>query len=85
MGALIAILGGIDILVFTGGIGERAAAVRDKICKQLAWLGLTIDCHKNKHNALTITTPKSKIKAHVIPTNEELMIAKHALKLLFLL
>jgi len=85
IGALIAVLGGIDSLVFTGGIGEHAAAVRKKICKQLAWLGLTIDCHKNKHNTLTITTPKSKIKAYVIPTNEELMIAKHAFKLLFLL
>ena len=82
IGALFSVLGGIDMLVFTGGIGEHAVAVRDKVCKQLSWLGLTIDCHKNKRNALTITTPKSKVKAYVIPTNEELMIARHALRYL---
>jgi len=78
IGSLIAVLKGIDMLVFTGGIGEHAAVVRDQICKNLNWLGMDIDRDKNKCNALSIATHASKVEVHVIPTNEELMIAKHA-------
>jgi acetate kinase len=79
IGSLIAILGGLDVLVFTGGIGEKAAMIRENICSGLNWLGLTIDKNKNRRNSMTISTTKSKVEVYIIPTNEELMIAKHAL------
>jgi acetate kinase len=79
IGSLIAILGGLDVLVFTGGIGENAAAIRKNICTGLNWLGLTIDKNKNRRNSITISTTESKIEVYIIPTNEELVIAKHAL------
>lgn len=73
-----------DAIVFTGGIGEHAFYLREKICKYLEFLGLKLDSKKNKLNAQTISTAKSKTKLLVIPTNEELLIAiktKKALKL----
>lgn len=79
IGSLIATLGGLDVLVFTGGIGENASAIRKNICTSLNWLGLTIDKNKNRRNSITISTTKSKVEVYIIPTNEELMIAKHAL------
>jgi acetate kinase len=77
IGSLVATLEGLDVLVFTGGIGEHAAVIRDKICEHLGWLGMTIDFSKNKCNSLSITAPTSRVEVHVIPTNEEFMIAKH--------
>ena len=78
LGSLIATLEGLDILVFTGGIGEHAAIIRKKICNHLKWLGLKLSHNKNERNAHIITTSTSKIKVCIIPTNEELMIAKRA-------
>ena len=77
LGSLAAALGGIDALVFTGGIGEHAAPVRAAIVDAAAWLGLELDPSANARDAQRITTPDSDAHAYVIPTNEELMIARH--------
>jgi acetate kinase len=80
-GALAAVLGGIDALVFTGGIGEHAAPVRARACKALAWLGLDLDEAANEAGATVISRPSSAIAALVVPTNEEWMIARHTARL----
>ena len=82
LGSLAAALGGIDALVFTGGIGEHAAPVREKVCRALAWLGIEFDAAANAKDATRISTAGSKIAACVIPTNEEWMIARHTAELL---
>ena len=82
IGSLAAALGGLDALVFTAGIGEHAAAVRDAICRQAAWLGVELDATANAGGGPRISAPGSRAAAWVIPTNEELMIARHARALL---
>ncbi|HEX5391980.1 MAG TPA: acetate/propionate family kinase [Rhodocyclaceae bacterium] len=81
MGSLIAALGGLDGIVFTGGIGEHAAPVRAAACHQLAWLGVTVDQEANAHNAQRISAPSSRVEVLVIPTNEEWMLARHAVEI----
>ncbi len=76
-GALTSALGGLDGLVFTAGIGEHAAAIRAGVCARLAWLGIDLDAAANTANTQRISTPDSRIAVHVIPTNEEAMIAQH--------
>ena len=77
IGALAAVLGGVDGLVFTAGIGENSAEIRRRICKASRWLGVEIDETKNNSQGPQISNTKSRISAWVIPTNEELMIARH--------
>lgn len=77
IGALGAVLGGIDALVFTAGIGENSPEIRQRICEASAWLGLEIDEHANNKRESKISTSRSKISVWVVPTNEELMIARH--------
>jgi len=72
-----AALGGIDGLVFTAGIGENSTEIRHRICKSSAWLGIELDTEANSRNGPRISTRGSKISVWVIPTNEELMIARH--------
>ncbi|MCL4245181.1 MAG: acetate/propionate family kinase [Candidatus Dadabacteria bacterium] len=74
-GSLAAALGGLDALVFTAGIGENSARVREKVCSGLSWLGIELDGEANSRNALVISTGKSPVRVYVIPTNEELVIA----------
>ncbi|MFL5331665.1 MAG: acetate/propionate family kinase [Geminicoccaceae bacterium] len=81
-GALAAAMGGIDGLVFTAGIGERSAEIRAAVVQSLAWLGLELDPAANQTHGPLISAISSQIKAYVIPTNEELMIAHHALRLI---
>jgi acetate kinase len=83
IGALAAALGGLDLLVFTGGIGEHAAAVRAEACQGLAHLGLAIDPRRNDSNQDTISAADSRCRVRVIPTNENLMVARHAARLVF--
>jgi acetate kinase len=85
IGALAAVLGGIDGLVFTAGIGENSPEIRQRICEVSAWLGLELDAHANANAGPRISTPQSKISAWVVPTNEELMIARHTWSLLGLM
>jgi acetate kinase len=77
IGALTAVLGGIDALVFTAGIGENAPEIRRRICEASAWLGIDLDAEANARSDARITRPGSRVSAWVIPTNEELMIARH--------
>ena len=74
--------GGVDALVFTAGIGERSVDIRRRICEASAWLGLTLDPAANAAHGPRISTPNSHVSAWVIPTNEELMIARHTAALL---
>jgi acetate kinase len=82
IGALAAVLGGIDGLVFTAGIGENSAEVRRRICDASAWLGIDMDAAANAARGPRISSARSKVSAWVIPTNEELMIARHTGRLL---
>src|SRR5262245_19896995 len=82
IGAMAAVLGGIDTLVFTGGIGEPAAPVRWDVCAGLAHLGIGLDAHKNTAHAEVISLPGSSCTVRVIQTNEDLMIARHTRTLL---
>jgi acetate kinase len=82
IGALAAVLGGIDALVFTAGIGENSAEIRERIGAACAWLGVEIDAAANAGKGPRISTPGSRASAWVVPTNEELMIARHTGRLL---
>ena len=82
IGALSAVLSGLDTIVFTGGIGERAAPVRWMICHGLDYLGVSLDPGKNDANAEIISTDNSHCSVRVIHTNEDLMIARHTRELL---
>lgn len=82
IGALTAVLGGLDGLVFTAGIGENSAEIRERICEASAWLGIELDSELNAARSLRISRPTSKVSVWVIPTNEELMIARHTGRLL---
>jgi acetate kinase len=77
IGALAAVLGGIDGLVFTAGIGENSPEIRRRICESSAWLGIELDAEANARRGPRISAPASKVSAWVIPTNEEQMIARH--------
>ena len=81
-GGLVAALDGLDALVFTAGIGEHAAPVRERICRGLAWLGLEFDPAANARDGPRISREGSPVSAWVIPTNEELMIARHTLQVI---
>ncbi len=81
IGALTAVLGGLDALVFTAGVGENAPEVRQSICERLAWLGVAVDDEANLKNATEISRKGSRPLVYVVPTDEELMIATHALRL----
>jgi acetate kinase len=77
LGSLAAALGGLDAIVFTAGIGENSRSLRERVCREAAWLGIELDAEANQHNAGRISTAASRVSAWVIPTNEELMIARH--------
>ncbi|MGI9248588.1 MAG: acetate/propionate family kinase, partial [Woeseiaceae bacterium] len=77
IGALTAALGGLDGLVFTAGIGENSAEIRRRVCDASSWLGVRVDTEANDVSGPRITTSDSEVSAWVIPTNEELMIARH--------
>jgi acetate kinase len=82
IGAFAASLGGLDTLVFSGGIGEHAAAVRARICEGLAFLGITLDAGRNAAHAAVISTSEAAVTVRVIPTDEELMVARASYTLL---
>jgi len=82
IGSLAAALGGLDALVFTGGIGERAASIRLRICREAGWLGVRLDQDANTRGCPCIRRSGSGVSVWVIPTNEELMIALHTRRLI---
>ncbi|MBO0756814.1 MAG: acetate/propionate family kinase [Bradyrhizobiaceae bacterium] len=77
LGSLVAALGGLDALVFTAGIGEHSPDIRARICQDAGWLGIILDEEANAKNAPRISTPESQVSAWTIPTNENLIIARH--------
>jgi len=77
VGSLAVALQGLEVLVFTGGIGEHAPLIRAKVCNYLAWMGIQLNLEANETNHIQISTPDSKISVWVIPTDEEKMIAQH--------
>ncbi len=82
MGAFAAALGGLDTLVFSAGIGERSASIRARICEGLGFLGIALDDTRNAARAAVISTEASRVTVRVIPTNEELMIARSVSRVL---
>jgi acetate kinase len=80
-GSLAAACKGLDTFVFTAGIGERSPEIRLKIAKELEWLGVQIDEEANQHGRILISTPQSRVSVWIIPTFEELMIARHGARL----
>jgi len=82
LGSLAAALGGLDAVVFTGGIGERAVAIRERVCRDAGWLGIELDPAANGKDGPRISTTASRVPAWVMPTNEELMIARHTRRLI---
>jgi acetate kinase len=82
LGSLAAALGGLDAVVFTAGIGEHAAPIRDRVCRDASWLGLALDTAANARNGPRISRPDSQVAAWVIATDEERMIARHTCNLL---
>jgi acetate kinase len=77
LGALAAVLGGLDGLVFTAGIGERSAEIRERVCQGAAWLGIELDRAANRTGGPRISSAASRVGVYAIPTDEELMIARH--------
>lgn len=82
LGALVAALGGLDTLVFTAGIGEHSAVIRARICAGLEYLGLQVDPDRNSTHAPIVSSDASRVVVRVIPTNEDLMIARHTHRLI---
>ena len=77
LGSLAGALGGLDAIVFTAGIGEHAALIRQRVCEDAGWLGVELDPASNAKDGPRISTPASRVPVWVLPTNEELMIARH--------
>jgi acetate kinase len=82
IGALVAVLGGVDLLVFTAGVGEHNAFVRERVCRDLAFAGITLDTDANAIDALVISTTDSRVLVAVEPTNEEWIAARYAQELM---
>lgn len=82
VGALAAALGGVDTIVFTGGIGERAAPVREAICTELAYLGVMLDAERNAEDAPIISHATGAVMVRVLPTDEDLVIARHTTQII---
>lgn len=82
LGSLAAALGGLDAIVFTAGIGENAAPIRERVCRDAEWLGIELDAAANAGGGPRISAAASRTSAWVIPTDEELMIAQHTLRVL---
>lgn len=80
LGSLAAALGGLDALIFTAGIGEHSTIIRERICREASWLGLHVDEVVNAANGPRISTVDSSVSAWMIPTNEELIIAEHTVR-----
>jgi acetate kinase len=82
LGSMAAILSGLDALVFCGGIGENAWRIRERICQGFEWLGIELDEARNQAGGTIVSSERSRVRVLVIPTNEEMMIARHTARLL---
>jgi acetate kinase len=82
LGGMAAMLSGLDALVFCAGIGENSWRVREKVCRDLAWLDIELDAARNGAHDTLISTDRSRVHVYVIHTDEEIMIARHTARLL---
>ena len=82
LGSLVAALGGLDALVFTGGIGEHAWQIRAGVCRDAGWIGVAMDESANRADGPRISQAHSRVGVWVIPTDENLMVARHTRQLL---
>lgn len=82
LGAMAAVLGGVDAIVFTGGIGENSPRVRGAVASGLEWLGVELDEFRNRSGEAIISSDRSRVRTFVVPTNEEAMIARHCRRLM---
>jgi len=82
LGAMAARLSGLDAVVFCGGIGEHAVRIRERVCRGSEWLGVELDDERNQAGETVISSDRSRARVFVIPTDEELMIARHTARLL---
>jgi acetate kinase len=82
LGSMAAILSGLDALVFCGGIGEHAWRIRERICQGFEWLGIELDEVRNQRSETIVSSDRSRVRVFMIPTDEELMIARHTAGLL---
>jgi len=82
LGAMAAVLSGLDVLAFSGGIGENAARIRERVCAGCEWLGIELDDARNRAGERLISSDRSRVRVFVVHTNEELMIARHTARLL---
>lgn len=82
MGALVAAIGGVDTLIFTAGIGEHSAPIRERVCEGLEFLGLELDADRNARHAPIVSRDGSRVVVRVMKTDEDLMIARHVRHLL---
>lgn len=82
LGALAAVLAGLDAVVFTGGIGQHSAMIRERVLSDAGWLGVELDSHRNQTHATVISSERSRVRVFVLPTDEERMIARYTLGLL---
>jgi acetate kinase len=82
LGSLAAALGGLQAMVFTAGVGENSPSIRERVCRSASWLGVALDPAANANGGPCISKPKSRVEVWVLPTNEELMIARHTMRLL---
>jgi len=82
LGSLVGALQGLDALVFTGGIGEHAAEIRARVCRDAGWLGIVLDDAANRRQGPRISRAQSAVSAWVVPTDENLMIARHTRRML---
>jgi acetate kinase len=81
LGAMTAILSGLDALAFAGGIGENAARIRERICQGFEWLGIELDETRNRLGAEIISSDRSRVRVFIVKTSEETMIARHVRRL----
>ena len=82
LGAMAAVLSGLDVLVFAGGIGENAVGIRQRVCQDFEWLGIELDNARNRAGGMVISSDASRVRVMVIHTDEELMIVRHTADLL---
>jgi acetate kinase len=82
LGSLVAAVGGLDVLVFTGGIGEHAAPIRARVCQDAQWLGIRLDVEANRRGGPRMSADESAVSVWVIPTDEDLVIARHTSEVL---
>src|SRR5690606_22215649 len=80
--SLVAVLGGLDLLVFTAGVGEHNAFIRERVCRDLAFLGVELDAAANEAHATVISSASRRVRVAIEPTDEEWIAARHALTLL---